>query len=72
MTGLSRRRVCAGIATAACLTVRSRPARAEALAIRLGYSLAAEEQLWLLMADHSLAKNYAKLYTLDATRFTSS
>ena len=24
------------------------------------------------MADHSLAKNYGKLYTFDATRFTSS
>lgn len=72
MTGLSRRQVCAGFAAATWLTARSRPARAEPLAIRLGYSLAAEEQLWVLMADHSRAKNYGKLYTLDATRFTGS
>jgi ABC-type nitrate/sulfonate/bicarbonate transport system substrate-binding protein len=60
------------MATAAGLAAGIGPARAEPLAIRLGYSLAAEEQLWLLMADHSLAKNYNKLYTLDATRFTGS
>lgn len=67
----SRRQVCAGMAIAAGLA-GARPARAAPLVIRLGYSFAAEEQLWLLMADHSLAENYGKLYTLDATRFTSS
>jgi ABC-type nitrate/sulfonate/bicarbonate transport system substrate-binding protein len=72
MTGLTRREVCAGVATVTGLAGVVRSARAEPLAIRLGYSLAAEEQLWLLMADHSLAKNYGKLYTLDATRFTGS
>jgi len=60
------------MAAAAGLAVGVRPARTEPLVIRLGYSLAAEEQLWLLMADQSLAKNYGKLYTLDATRFTGS
>lgn len=70
MTERTRRQVCAGIAIAAAAGIE--PARAEPLAIRLGYSLAAEEQLWLLMADHSLAKNYGTLYTLDATRFVSS
>jgi ABC-type nitrate/sulfonate/bicarbonate transport system substrate-binding protein len=60
------------MATAVGLAAGVGPARAEPLVIRLGYSLAAEEQLWLLMADHSLAKNYGKLYTLDATRFTGS
>jgi ABC-type nitrate/sulfonate/bicarbonate transport system substrate-binding protein len=72
MTELTRRQVCAGIATATTVTAGSASARAQTLTIRLGYSLAAEEQLWLLMADHSLAKNYGKLYTLDATRFTGS
>lgn len=70
MVELTRRRVCA--ATASWLAAGIGSARAEPLTIRLGYSLAAEEQLWLLMADPSLAKNYGKLYTLDATRFTSS
>jgi ABC-type nitrate/sulfonate/bicarbonate transport system substrate-binding protein len=60
------------MASAVGLAAGIGPAHTEPLAIRLGYSLAAEEQLWLLMADHSLAKNYGKLYTLDATRFTSS
>ncbi|HTV38447.1 MAG TPA: ABC transporter substrate-binding protein [Xanthobacteraceae bacterium] len=72
MVKLTRRQVCAGISTAAGVAASIGPARAEPLTIRLGYSLAAEEQLWLLMADHSLAKNYGTLYTLDATRFTSS
>jgi ABC-type nitrate/sulfonate/bicarbonate transport system substrate-binding protein len=70
MAELTRRQVCAGIAIAAAAGVA--PARAQPTTIRLGYSLAAEEQLWLLMADHSLAKNNGTLYTLDATRFTSS
>ena len=51
MTDLTRRRVCAGIATAAGLAAGLGPACGEPLTIRLGYSLAAEEQLWLLMAD---------------------
>jgi ABC-type nitrate/sulfonate/bicarbonate transport system substrate-binding protein len=72
MTKLTRRRVCAGIASAAGIAAGIGAADAEPLAIRLGYSLAAEEQLWLLMADPSLTKNYGKLYTLDATRFTGS
>ncbi len=72
MTELTRRRVCAGIATMAAGATGIGAARAEPLTIRLGYSLAAEEQLWVLMADQSLAKNYGKLYTLDATRFTGS
>jgi ABC-type nitrate/sulfonate/bicarbonate transport system substrate-binding protein len=69
MAELTRRQVSAGIAIAAAAI---KPARAQPTVIRLGYSLAAEEQLWLLMADQSLAKNNGTLYTLDATRFTSS
>ena len=72
MAEMTRRRVCSGIASTVGLAAGISAARAEPLVIRLGYSLAAEEQLWLLMADPSLAKNYGKLYTLDATRFTGS
>jgi len=67
----TRRQVCAGM-TALGVSFGARMARAEPLAIRLGYSLAAEEQVWLLMAKPELGKNYGKLYTLDTTRFTSS
>jgi ABC-type nitrate/sulfonate/bicarbonate transport system substrate-binding protein len=72
MSKLTRRQVCAGFATAAGLSLELPRARSAPLAIRLGYSLAAEEQLWLLMAKPSLGKNYGTLYTLDATRFTGS
>jgi ABC-type nitrate/sulfonate/bicarbonate transport system substrate-binding protein len=47
-------------------------ARSAPLTIRFGYSAAAEEQLWLLMAKPSLGKNYGTLYTLEATRFPGS
>jgi ABC-type nitrate/sulfonate/bicarbonate transport system substrate-binding protein len=72
MTEITRRQVCAGIATVVGLSAGIVPARAAPLVIRLGYSHAAEEQLWLLMADHALGKNYGKVYTLDGTRFNSS
>jgi ABC-type nitrate/sulfonate/bicarbonate transport system substrate-binding protein len=71
MKKLSRRQACAGLATAA-LSLRAAVVRAAPLSIRLGYSLAAEEQLWLLLAKPELGENYGKLYTLDPTRFTSS
>lgn len=70
MRNVSRRDTCLGAVAALSLGVTR--ARAAPLAIRLGYSLAAEEQLWLLMARPSLGTNYGKLYTLDATRFTGS
>jgi ABC-type nitrate/sulfonate/bicarbonate transport system substrate-binding protein len=72
MTKLNRRQVCAGIATVAGLSLGATPAGAAPLTIRLGYSLAAEEQLWLLMAKPDLGKNYGVLYTLEPTRFTGS
>jgi len=72
MKNLSRRQVCAALGTVAGLSLGLRRARAAPLTIRLGYSLAAEEQLWLLMAKPSLGQNYGTLYTFDATRFTSS
>jgi ABC-type nitrate/sulfonate/bicarbonate transport system substrate-binding protein len=39
---------------------------------RLGYGGAAEEPMWLLVAKPDLAKNYGKVYTLDAIKFSSS
>ncbi len=64
--------MCAGLTAVAGLALTPRAARAAPVAIRYGYSLAAEEQSWLLMAKPDLGKNYGKLYTLDPTQFTSS
>jgi ABC-type nitrate/sulfonate/bicarbonate transport system substrate-binding protein len=72
MRELTRRQACAAIATVAGLSGSVKPASAAPFNIRLGYSLAAEEQLWLLMAKPDLGNNYGALYTLEATRFTSS
>jgi ABC-type nitrate/sulfonate/bicarbonate transport system substrate-binding protein len=47
-------------------------APAQPVTLRLGYGGAAEEPMWLIVAKHDLAKNYGKVYTLEATRFTSS
>ena len=69
---LSRRHLCAGMTALAGLALTARAARAEPVAIRLGYSQAAEEQTWLLMAKPELGKNYGKSYTIDGTLFTSS
>jgi ABC-type nitrate/sulfonate/bicarbonate transport system substrate-binding protein len=69
---LSRRQVCVGLTAAAGLALSARAAQATPVSIRYGYSLAAEEQSWLLMADHDLGKNYGNLYTLDPIQFTSS
>jgi ABC-type nitrate/sulfonate/bicarbonate transport system substrate-binding protein len=40
--------------------------------LRIGYGMAAEEPLWVLVAKPDLAKNHGKAYALDATRFTGS
>jgi len=72
MTRPSRQRAGALIAIAAALSLTAAASRAAPTTIRLGYSLAAEEQVWLLMAKPDLGKNYGTLYTLDATSFTSS
>jgi ABC-type nitrate/sulfonate/bicarbonate transport system substrate-binding protein len=47
-------------------------ARAAPVTLRLGYSGAAEEPLWLLLAKPDLGANYGKLYTFDGTRFQGS
>ena len=50
-----------------------RPAMADdPVTIRLGYGLAAEEQMWLLIAKPEFGKNQGKFYKLDATRFQGS
>lgn len=69
---LSRRQVCAGLAAIMGAALPFDVAHAAPQVIRLGYSQAAEEQDWLLMAKPDLGKNYGKLYTLDATLFKSS
>jgi ABC-type nitrate/sulfonate/bicarbonate transport system substrate-binding protein len=40
--------------------------------LRIGYGLAAEEQLYVLLAKPDLGKNYGKTYKLDSSRFQSS
>jgi ABC-type nitrate/sulfonate/bicarbonate transport system substrate-binding protein len=45
---------------------------AEPPTIRIGYGMAAEEQLYLLMAKPDIGKNYGKAYKLEAVRFQSS
>src|SRR6516162_10080329 len=40
--------------------------------LRIGFGMAAEEPLWVLVAKPDLAKNHGKAYALDATRFTGS
>ena len=47
-------------------------ATAAPVTLRLGYGVAAEEPLWLLLAKPELGPNYGKIYTLDATRFPAS
>jgi ABC-type nitrate/sulfonate/bicarbonate transport system substrate-binding protein len=47
-------------------------AQAEPVNIRLGYGVAAEEQLYLMIAKPDLLKNHGKVYTIEATRFTAS
>jgi ABC-type nitrate/sulfonate/bicarbonate transport system substrate-binding protein len=48
------------------------PVRAEPLKIRIGYGVAAEEQLWLLIAKPDIGTHYGKDYIIDGTRFSGS
>src|SRR5262245_21593779 len=57
---------------AAMLAVGAGAAHAQPVTFRLGYGGAAEEPMWLIMAKPDLARNHGKLYTLEATKFTSS
>ncbi len=44
-------------------------ATAQTTPIRLGYGVAAEEQLWLMMAKPEVSPNQGKTYTIEAQRF---
>ena len=57
---------------AAVVAASAGAVRAQPVTFRLGYGGAAEEPMWLIVAKPDLAKNYGKVYTLEATRFTSS
>lgn len=59
--------VCGYLAMAAANAVAAEP-----LKIRLGYGVAAEEQLWLLLAKPDIGTHYGKDYTIDGTRFSGS
>jgi len=47
-------------------------AHADPVGIRLGYSTAGEEPLWLLLAKPELGANYGKAYSLEPTHFAGS
>ena len=63
-----------GLAAAfGCLAIAaSNAVAAEPLKIRLGYGVAAEEQLWLLLAKPDIGTHYGKDYTIEGTRFSGS
>jgi ABC-type nitrate/sulfonate/bicarbonate transport system substrate-binding protein len=56
-----------GLAIAVAGAVQAAP-----VALRLGYGVAAEEQLWLLIAKPDIGTHYGKEYTIDGTRFSGS
>lgn len=61
------------IFAACCMAVAVTSAvRADPLKIRLGYGVAAEEQLWLLIAKPTIGIRYGKDYTIEGTRFSGS
>jgi ABC-type nitrate/sulfonate/bicarbonate transport system substrate-binding protein len=69
---LKMTRLC-GALIACCVGMTAASAvRAEPLKIRLGYGLAAEEQLWLLLAKPDIGTHYGTDYTIEGTRFTGS
>ena len=47
-------------------------AQADPVKLRIGYGVAAEEQLWLLIAKPDIGTHYGKLYTIEGTRFPGS
>src|ERR1700752_910727 len=60
------------VATCGLAIAASNAVAAEPLKIRLGYGVAAEEQLWLLLAKPDIGTRYGKDYTIDGTRFSGS
>lgn len=47
-------------------------AQADPIKLRIGYGVAAEEQLWLLIAKPDIGTHYGKDYTIEGTRFSGS
>jgi ABC-type nitrate/sulfonate/bicarbonate transport system substrate-binding protein len=61
------------IVTLGFLTLTSvSSADGQPLKIRLGYGVAAEEQLWLLIAKPDIGTHYGNDYVIDGTRFSGS
>lgn len=52
--------------------LRAGSAHSEPTKIRLGYGVAAEEQLWLLIAKPDIGAHYGKDYVIEGTRFSGS
>jgi ABC-type nitrate/sulfonate/bicarbonate transport system substrate-binding protein len=46
--------------------------RADPIKLRIGYGVAAEEQLWLLIAKPNIGAHYGRDYTIEGTRFSGS
>jgi ABC-type nitrate/sulfonate/bicarbonate transport system substrate-binding protein len=46
--------------------------KADPINLRIGYGVAAEEQLWLLIARPTVGTHYGKEYTIEGTRFSGS
>jgi ABC-type nitrate/sulfonate/bicarbonate transport system substrate-binding protein len=66
------RRVLLGGMASACGLAFTGAAKADPVKIRLGYGVAAEEQLWLLIAKPDVGTHYGKEYTIEGTRFSGS
>jgi len=67
------KRLLQGIASVfAAAVVLASSVQADPIKLRLGYGVAAEEQLWLLIAKPDIGTHYGKDYTIDGTRFTGS
>lgn len=47
-------------------------AQGDPIKLRIGYGVAAEEQLWLLIAKPDIGTHYGKDYTIEGTRFSGS
>ncbi len=67
------KRVWCGLVSAWVLAIAvAGTVQADPIKLRLGYGVAAEEQLWLLLAKPDIGTHYGKDYTIEGTRFTGS
>src|SRR6516162_3425659 len=60
------------LATLAVVAAMIGAASADPVTLRIGYGVAAEEQLWLLIARPTVGTHYGKDYTIEGTRFSGS